>query len=145
MFLRKLKNRSGSISIQVISKNRGKYKVVKTIGFGRSKEDIENLLNLGKQEIDNLLTQPKLFISGKDNSIEEAFSILNNSSIRTVGPELIFGKIYDYIGFDKIGEALFRHLVVSRLAFPLSKLKTIEYLYRYQGVSVNISSIYRFF
>ncbi len=144
MFLRKLKNRSGSISIQVISKNRGKYKVVKTIGFGRSKEEIDNLLNLGKQEIDNLLTQPKLFISEKDNSIEEAFSILNNSSIRTVGPELIFGKIYDYIGFDKIGEALFRHLVVSRLAFPLSKLKTIEYLYRYQGVSVNISSIYRF-
>jgi hypothetical protein len=31
-FLRKLKNRSGSISVQIISKERGKYKVVKTLG-----------------------------------------------------------------------------------------------------------------
>ncbi len=36
------------------------------------------------------------------------------------------------------------HWVISRLAFPLSKLKTIEYLYRYQGVSLNKDSVYRF-
>ena len=39
---------------------------------------------------------------------------------------------------------MFRHLVVSRLVFPLSKLKTVEYLYRYQGVSLDIDSVYRF-
>jgi transposase len=59
-------------------------------------------------------------------------------------PELIFGKIYDKIGFNQIDEELFRHLVISRLAFPLSKLKTIEYLYRYQGVSLNKDVVYRF-
>ncbi len=32
MFLRKKKNKSGSTSVQIISKERGKYKVVKTIG-----------------------------------------------------------------------------------------------------------------
>lgn len=32
MFIRELKNRSGSVSIQIISKARGRYKVVKTIG-----------------------------------------------------------------------------------------------------------------
>lgn len=144
MFLRKLKNRSGSISVQIISKAGGKYKVVKTIGSGKSKIEIENLLYLGRQEIENLSKQPKLFISEKDNSIEKAFSVLNNSSIRTIGPELIFGKIYDYIGFDKIEEDLFRHLVIARLAFPLSKLKTSEYLYRYQGISLHTERIYRF-
>jgi transposase len=35
-------------------------------------------------------------------------------------------------------------LVISRLAFPLSKLKTVEYLYRYQGVSLDIDAVYRF-
>jgi transposase len=30
------------------------------------------------------------------------------------------------------------------LAFPLSKLKTTEYLYRYQGKTINIDSVYRF-
>jgi transposase len=33
---------------------------------------------------------------------------------------------------------------ISRLAFPLSKLKTAENLNRYKGISVNIDSLYRF-
>ncbi len=144
MFLRKLKNRSGSISVQIISKAQGKYKVVKTIGSGKSKDEIKNSLNFGRQEIENLSKQPKLFISEKDNFIEEAFSVLNNSCIRTVGPELIFGKIYNHIGFNKIKEDLFRHLVIARLSFPLSKLKTTEYLYRFQGINIHHDSIYRF-
>jgi len=61
-----------------------------------------------------------------------------------VGPELIFGSVYDKIGFNAIASDLFRHLVIARLAFPLSKLKIIDYLNRYQGVSINIDSIYRF-
>ena len=39
---------------------------------------------------------------------------------------------------------VFHHLVIARLAFPLSKLKTIEYLYSYQGISINIDTVYRF-
>ncbi len=144
MFLRKKKNKSGSTSIQIISKARGKYKVVKTIGYGTSEQEIATLLNKGRQEIEKLSQQPKLFVSQKDNFIEQAFSLLENSSIRTIGPELIFGKIYNYIGFDRIDEELFRHLVIARLSFPLSKLKTSEYLYRYQGISVHHDRIYRF-
>lgn len=144
MFIRKLKNRSGSISVQIISKSGGKYKVVKTIGCGRTEQEIQKLEYLGKQELERLSMQPKLFISETDTIIDNIFAALSNSSIRVVGPELIFGKIYDKIGFNKIEEKLFRHLVISRLAFPLSKLKTIEYLYRYQSVSLNIDTVYRF-
>jgi transposase len=144
MFIRKLKNRSGSQSIQIIQKINGKYKVVKTIGSATTWQEIERLENFAKQEIERLSAQPKLFISKNDTVIEQAFSILSNSSIRTLGPEIIFGKIYDYIGFGVIEDSLFRHLVIARLAFPLSKLKTIDYLYRYQGTSLDIDAIYRF-
>ena len=144
MFIRKLKNRSGSISVQIISKSRGKYKVVKTIGCGRTEQEVQKLEYLGKQELERLSMQGQLFISETDTIIDSIFDALSNSSIRVVGPELIFGKIYDKIGFNEIEEELFRHLVISRLAFPLSKLKTIEYLYRYQGINVNIDTIYRF-
>jgi len=144
MFIRKLKNRSGSISVQIISKSRGKYKVVKTIGSGRTEQEVQNLEYLAGQELERLSGQPKLFISETDTIIDTVFKALTNSSIRVVGPELIFGKIYDKIGFNKIKEELFRHLIISRLAFPLSKLKTIEYLYRYQGISLNIDTVYRF-
>ena len=144
MFLRKKKNKSGSISVQIISKFGGKYKVEKTIGCGRTEQEIQKLYFLGQQELERLSHQPKLFISETDTIIDSIFESLGNASIRVVGPELIFGKIYNKIGFNEIGENLFRHLVISRLAFPLSKLKTIDYLYRYQGVSLNINRVYRF-
>ena len=67
-----------------------------------------------------------------------------HSSVRTICPELIFGRLYDQIGFGQIGEELFRHLVIARLVFPLSKLKSVEYLYRYQGVTLNIDAVYKF-
>ena len=76
--------------------------------------------------------------------MDQVFSSLNNACVRTVGPEIIFGKIYDKIGFGAIQEELFRHLVLARLAFPLSKLKTNDYLYRFQGVILDIDSVHRF-
>ncbi|MEM6526304.1 MAG: hypothetical protein AAF693_21095, partial [Bacteroidota bacterium] len=144
MFLRKLKNRSGSTSVQIISKAHGKYKVVRTIGSGFTEQEIKKLWYLGKQELERVSAQSKIFISAQDTVVEHAMESLANASIRTVGPELIFGKLYDHIGFGLIQEGLFRHLVIARLAFPLSKLKTVEYLYRYQGVSLEVDTIYRF-
>lgn len=128
----------------MIQKISGRYKVVKTIGCATVLHEIEKLVSRAKQEIEELSAQPKLFISDKDELINQTLSSLENSDIRTVGPELIFGKIYDSIGFNQIKEPLFKHLVISRLAFPLSKLKTVEYLYRFQGIKVSIDSIYRF-
>jgi len=85
-----------------------------------------------------------LFVWENDIQVEQLFSNLSNSSIRTVGPEVIFGRIYDNIGFGSINEELFRHLVIARIAYPLSKLKTVDYLYRYQGITLDITAVYRF-
>lgn len=144
MFVRQLKNRSGSTSIQVISKFHGRYKVQKTIGSATTQQKIDELVLLAKQEIKNLEKQQKLFVSKEDSLAESLVESLSNASIRTLGPEIIFGRIYDFIGFNQVDEQMFRHLVISRIAFPLSKLKTIEYLYRYQGVTFDIDAIYRF-
>lgn len=144
MFIRRLKNRSGSTSVQVIQKINGRYKVLKTIGCATLLHDIEKLELLARQEIERLTSQPKLFVSEQDELIDKTLSTLENSDIRTIGPEIIFGKIYDSIGFNKVGKDMFRHLVISRLVFPLSKLKTVEYLQRFQGIKISIDSIYRF-
>ncbi len=145
MFIRKVKNRSGSQSVQVIQKFRGKNKVVKTIGCATTQHEIERLEQLAREEMNRLSgNQTKLFGYESDEKIEQVFSLLDNGSIHTVGPELIFGKIYDYIGFNSIQEELFRHLVIARLAFPLSKLKTVDYLRRYQGKEIEINTVYRF-
>lgn len=144
MFVRKLKNRSGSLSVQVIQKFRGTYKVLKTVGCATTQRKTEELVNLAKQEIEKLSQQPGLFESEADAIVEKVFASLQNASIRTVGPEITFGRIYDYIGFGAIHESMFRHMVISRIAFPLSKLKTVDYLYRYEGKSLDIDAVYRF-
>ena len=144
MFIRKKINSSGSVSIQVIQKINGRNKILKIIGSAATQQEIDKLINQAKQEIEKLKAQPKLFVSESDAAIEQAFSALSNASIRTLGPEIIFGRIYDHVGFGAINESLFRHLVIARLAFPLSKLKTIDYLYRYQGTILDIDAVYRF-
>lgn len=144
MFIREVKNRSGSTSIQIISKDSGKYKVVKSIGCANTRQEIETLKSKAQHELEKIRKQPSLFTSSTDAKVVEAFSLLSNADIRTVGPELIFGRIYDSVGYGAVKESLFKNIVIARLAFPLSKLKTSEYLYRYQGKSINVNKIYRF-
>lgn len=144
MFIRQKKNKSGSVSVQIISKAYRRYKVVKAIGNSHTQDGLSLLLHQAKHELFKLQKQTSLFVSGDDAKIESFLNSLQNAQISVIGPELVFGKIYDAIGFNAIKEDLFRHLVISRLTFPLSKLKTIDYLYRYQGISLNISAVYRF-
>jgi transposase len=144
MFIREKPNKSGSTSIQIIEKRKGKYKVVKTLGSSKTKEGIQLLIYQAKHELNKIMQQGVLFDSQQDAMIEGYLTTLKSSNVRIIGPELVFGKIYDSIGFGQLKEDLFRHLVISRLVFPLSKLKTVDYLYRYQGIRLEISSIYRF-
>lgn len=64
--------------------------------------------------------------------------------ISVLGPELLLGKIYDNIGFGKVVDNLFKQLVLARLCFPVSKLKTTDYLSRYQFLSIDVQVIYRY-
>ena len=144
MFIREKKNKSGSVSIQILNKENGKNHLVKTIGCATERPEIDALRRKAQEELDELKHQPSLLMSEEEQQLIETISTLNNSNIHTIGPELIFGSIYDFIGFNQVKDDLFRHLVLARLAFPLSKLKTVDYLRRYQGVALKIDAVYRF-
>ena len=145
MFVRQKRNRSGSVSVQIIDKTNG-YRVVKTIGSARRPEEIQRLVELGKRFIARQSRQYSLFpAEQRDNAVILDFvGTLANASIRTMGPELIFGRLFDEIGFNAIPEELFRDIVVARLVYPTSKLKTVDYLDRYQGKTVQPDQVYRF-
>ena len=63
---------------------------------------------------------------------------------RLVGVDYVLGKIFDQIGFGQITDPLFKDLVLYRLVYPKSKLKTKEYLYRYQQKNYSEDEIYRY-
>jgi hypothetical protein len=145
MFVRQKANASGSVSVQVIDKSRG-YRVVKTIGVARDPDEIGRLVEQGNAFIVRQCNQYSLFPRDQQGNavVLDFVQTLQNASIRTVGPELIFGRLFDEIGFSAIPEKLFREIVVARLVYPTSKLKTVDYLYRYQGRRISVDSIYLF-
>ena len=144
MFVRQKKNKSGIISVQVIDKRSGKYKVFKTIGNSDDSTAIVQLVLEGKNFIEKYKGQSSLdFVLGDEDKYYQ--SIYDNIiSVQLLGPELILGKIFDEIGFNKISDELFRHLVLARLIYPVSKLKTIDYLQKYKGITLHVNEIYRY-
>lgn len=146
MYVKRRKNASGSTSIQVIKKIKGKTQLVKTIGSSKSEERIKELELEAKDFISEQREQLELdlYLSNTDTAIRNYFSEGNKLTVYAKGPELVLGKIFDEIGFNCIKEELFRQLVLARLTYPVSKLKTTEYLLVHQKKEVEVSSIYRF-
>jgi len=83
------------------------------------------------------------FLLGDDERYYQ--SIYENiQQVQLLGPELVLGKIFNSIGFNAIEDDLFRHLVIARIIYPVSKLKTIDYLQKYKGITLHVNDIYRY-
>jgi transposase len=141
MFVRKKKNKSGLISIQVIDKSSGKYKVIKTIGNSKNTLEIERLFQAGKAWIKNHLGIIELDIDGKVKVNE---FLENIEQITVSGTTLLLEKLYNEIGFNKIKNTLLKSLVFSRIIFPTSKLKTTELLSKYYDIDIQVQKVYRY-
>jgi len=98
MFVRQKKNKGDVISIQVIDKSSGKYKVVKTIGSSNDCNQIDKLFIKARQwvrerqgliEID--FTQERLHVEQILDSIQQ---------ITVVGTDILLGRIFNEIGFS---------------------------------------------
>jgi hypothetical protein len=142
VFLRKKRNKSGVISVQVIDKSSGIYKVLKTIGSSDNVVTIERLVVEGNRWMQEHLGQQLLDFEQEDNVVQ---LFLNSvESLRVVGIELLLGSIFDAIGFNAIKDNIFKQLVLYRLVYPSSKLKTTEYLYRFQQIDWDENKVYRY-
>ena len=144
MFFRRKRNKSGTYSVIVEDYRDGQKVIIQRIGTSSDELRLRSLERKAQQWIDDQ-RGPKLpFAWEKDDIISDFMSTLANSQVRVCGPELVYGSLYDQIGYNAIDDEMFRHLVVCRLFSPGSKLKTIGYLSRYLHVNKSVDSIYRF-
>jgi transposase len=139
MFVRKKKNRSGSVSIQIIQKVNRLNKVIKTIGSSSDPIEIERLFHQALYEMPRLYGAT-LFDPPQEPNIND----LSNDNIRVVGPELVFGRIFNHIGFDQIKDPIFKDLSISRITHPGSKLNLSEYLRENNREEITVDRIYYF-
>ena len=144
MFVRCKLNKSGSTSVQIIHKSSGRYTVHQTVGSSSDQQEIDHLINKGKRIIEGIGGQTTIPFH-RSQELEFIDTFLNSlDAMNLVGPELLLGRIFNDIGFNLIKEELFRHLVITRIVYPVSKLKTTDYLMKYKGVNVSVYSIYRY-
>lgn len=142
MFVRKKKNPSGVVSVQIIDKSTRKYKMIKTIGSSSDPIKIARLFREGEAWIKSRIGQAEIDFT---DEIQITRQILDSiEQIKVQGTEMLLGKIFDEIGFDAIPDTLFRQLVMARLSFPVSKLKTADFLSKYQFFSIDVQQVYRY-
>lgn len=152
MFLKKKRNRSGSISIVVSEKIKGTYKELTTIGVAKTETEIGELIIKGKEWIakEQNRRQPEFDLFGEERltreqeyqSVQQVLSMVKNVLIN--GADLILDRVFNLVGFNKIEDEIFRKLVKARLSYPASKSATVEYLKNQFDEDVNLSKIYRY-
>lgn len=142
MFIRRLKNSNGKTYVQVIDKSSGKYKVLKSIGSAKDSEQLVELISKAGEWINAHTGKLEFDFARQEQLLETIFNSIDSHKL--VGLKLLLGKLFDEIGFNKIKDEIFRQLVIYRIAFPKSKLKTTEYLYRYEHIDWDENMLYRY-
>jgi len=143
MFIRKRKNPTGSISIQIINKVNGLNKVVCHIGTAKHNDP---------NKMKFLITQASKALIKLENSTN--LSLFDEISIkprihtiasRPTGFLEIFGKVFDDVALQKVvSDSIFKNLVIFRIAYPVSKLKTAQIMSSVYDLNVDKMVLYRF-
>ena len=147
MFIRRKPNKSGTYSVQVVDKIRGRYTLIKS--FGASKSEVE-LSAMEQQAADFISTYGGQSVidfyryerEESHNNAERLFDSI--SDIRQDGVRLVLEPIYRGIGFDAIDDETLKYLAIARICQPKSKVATVDYLKRHFDEDVNLNKIYRY-
>ncbi|HET8860421.1 IS1634 family transposase, partial [Marivirga sp.] len=142
MFLRKLKSKNGKTYFQVVDKSSGSYKVIKSFGGSDEKKRLHELELQAKSWIQRSTGMQELDFSNSDQVIEQVLGSIDK--MKRVGFDYLLGQIFHDIGFSKVKDEYFKHLVIGRIAYPKSKLKTTEYLLRYHHIDWDEDQVYRY-
>jgi len=139
-----------------------KQRIVRHVGIAMDDQELEQLKDLAehiKSKIESE-KQPSLFspeklanmsIEGRKNEEKETMLVdlkkLKEEQRTIVGIHEIYGSIYQEIGFDSILQKknadLLRHIVMARIANPLSKRGSVIDLEQNFGISLNLDRVYQ--
>ncbi len=143
MFVRRKNNKSGTISITVVDKSRGRYDVVRSFGTVKSSAEADLLENKAREWVREQEGDPETLFDRMDEAQLRAYAAtLPSGRIELAGPELVFGELFDRLHLGEGRDPLFRHLVVNRLSDPGNKLRVIGYIERYLGNEVTPEAVY---
>jgi transposase len=147
MHVRRKRNRSGSISVVVVSKQSGRYKEIHVVGTSTEAATIESFYQQGvcwikqRNALPNIFGQYEKMKFERDNA---EYFLGHIENVLLNGSGLILNRVFKLIGFDRIEDLEFRQLVVSRICQPMSKSATVDYLKSHLDEDAQIHQLYRY-
>lgn len=126
----------------MVNKNSGQYKVLKSFGGSCNESEVDHLVNEAQKWIYDYTGDQELDFSNDNDLIKKLFDSI--TQMNRIGFDLLLGRIFDEIGFNQINDEIFKQLVLCRISYPRSKLKTTEYLYRYKQIRWSDDQVYRY-
>lgn len=143
MFVRRKNNPSGSVSVTVVDKSRGRYDVVRSFGTARTAAEADLLENKAREWVREQSGEPETLFDRMDEAqLRDYAATLDQGRIELAGPELIYGELFQRLCCGAADGPLYRHLVLARLSDPGSKLRVRTYLRRYLGEDCPPGDIY---
>jgi len=121
-FIRKKKTNSGGIAVQIIYKKGREVTGLIHIGTAHGEAELKVLLALANEKMHEhqiSLDIAAHLLSGTDVYLEKSYSRLLWDTLSGV---------YDRLGFGRVGDHVFKQLVLARIIEPTSKLDTIRVL-----------------
>lgn len=144
--IRKVKTASGKIAVQVVERSGllRRTKVLKHLGSGSNKTEVDNLLVLAQKFLfDEEKTKtlfPEMFEGPKYDLVSRQH-IKGKAGKHLFAYEFLDG-YYKLNGFEKLGNKLLKDLVIMRIVEPCSKLRSISLLDKYFGILYPKNSLY---
>jgi len=143
MFVRRQVKADGTNIITIVDKSTGKYKMFKYIG--QSKDPLEaDKMEMQARQMLSQMSDPELplFSAGVDSAIMDFVESSEKNNLQMVGPEIVYGSIYDSLGYGALKNVMLRSMVVSRCFSGGSAMDTVDYLSQYTKNDYPLSDVY---
>ena len=140
--IRKVKTHSKSTAIQVGYYEGKRFKLLKHIGSAKDTDKINELINIACEYIRTSNSQLEL------NFNPQSEEILFKRGIKVISSYLqeaynYLSQVYSEIGFSRINNLFLKHFAIIRVLEPASKLKSIELLKEYFGITYKKTTVFR--
>lgn len=173
MFIRTKKSpNTPKIAVQLVENirtgNKVQQKIIRHFGNAISEQEVEALKKIAvhyKAELENASeptlfdtdTLAKLTLTKRPREEEDTRLQVNLKNIKeekriNVGIHEFYGRIYENVGFHhivknparkKASVELIKEMVMTRIASPASKRRSVEMLEREYGVCIDVNAVYR--
>ena len=140
LHIRKVKNASGNICVQVVSYINRANKIEKHFGTARTTEQLNQLVSKAEEFIKETQgLQPLFAHRNPEDYLQQVFlkNVYHNYAYE------FYRQCYTMIGFDKLESALVRDLAIIRIIEPSSKIRAVELLQEYFNIKYSKNYLYR--